>query len=227
MISNDIFTPKQRKFLDYILSKKEKGECQLPSLSVLSRELEISNTTLREILEMVRTLGIIEAHPRSGIELLPYSFKPPVVKSLCYASMEDRNKFNEFADLRMHLEKAYFPQAVKLLTHDNLHEMMNLIKNAQEKLGKNPIQIPHSEHRKLHLSIYQNIHNEYVTSLLEAYWVMYESVGLDLYTDYSYLVKVWNYHEMIVEEIAKGCFEKSFELLIEHMELIKDIQVER
>ena len=53
--------------------------------------------------------------------------------------------------------------------------------------------------------------------------MMYESIGLDLYTDLAYLIKVWDYHERIVNLIAAGQFEQSYEYLIEHMELIKDL----
>jgi len=221
---NQPFTPKQKKFLEYITDKKRKGENQIPALSILSKELNISSSTLREILELAKTLGIIEAHPRSGIELKTYSFKAPVIKSLGYAVMENRNRFNEFSDLRIHLEKAYFKQAAELLSVDDIKKIEEYIRRAKEKLHSTPVQIPHPEHRQLHLTIYKNIKNEFVISLLEAYWMMYESIGLDLYTDLNYLIRVWDYHEKIIEAISLGKFEDGFELLVEHMDMIKDIQ---
>ncbi len=224
---NQPFTQKQKKFLEYITDKKRKGENQIPALTALGKELNISSSTLREILELAKTLGLIEAHPRSGIELNPYSFKTPVIKSLGYAVMEDRNRFNEFSDLRIHLEKAYFKQAAELLSVDEIEKIKEYIRRAKEKLHSSPVQIPHPEHRQLHLSIYKNINNEFVISLLEAYWMMYESIGLDLYTDLNYLMRVWEYHEKIIEAISLGKFENGFELLVEHMDMIKDIQIRK
>lgn len=224
---NQPFTHKQKKFLEYITDKKRKGENQIPALTALSKELNISSSTLREILELAKTLGLIEAHPRSGIELKPYSFKTPVIKSLGYAVMEDRNRFNEFSDLRIHLEKAYFKQAAELLSVDDIDNIKEDIRRAKEKLHRSPVQIPHPEHRQLHLSIYKNINNEFVISLLEAYWMMYESIGLDLYTDLNYLKRVWDYHEKIIEAISLGKVENGFELLVEHMDMIKDIQIRK
>lgn len=225
MYQNQTFSPKQKKFLDYLIKKKRNGETQIPALTVLGKELNISSSTLREILELSKTLGLIEAHPRSGIELLPYSFKTPVIKSLGYAVMEDSKKFDEFSDLRIHLEKSYFMQAAKLLSIDDIEKINDLIKKAKDKLHSIPIQIPHPEHKRLHLSIYKKIKNEFVVSLLEAYWMMYESIGLDLYTDLKYLKRVWDYHEKIVEAISCGKFEHGFNLLVEHMDMIKDIQI--
>lgn len=224
---NQPFTQKQKKFLEYITDKKRKGENQIPALTALGKELNISSSTLREILELAKTLGLIEAHPRLGIELKPYTFKTPVIKSLGYAVMEDRNRFNEFSDLRIHLEKAYFIQAAELLSVVDIEKIKEYIRRAKEKLHSSPVQIPHPEHRQLHLSIYKNIKNEFVISLLEAYWMMYESIGLDLYTDLNYLMRVWDYHENIIEAISSRKFENGFELLVEHMDMIKDIQIRK
>jgi DNA-binding FadR family transcriptional regulator len=224
MKTDNIFSEKQQKFLEYLAAAKLSGKNQIPALAVIGKELGVSNSSLREILELAKTLGLVEAHPRSGIELLKYSFKPTVIKSLGYALMENKARFEDYSDLRIHLEKAYFLQAARLLNPENIDEMKKLVIKAKDKLNRTPIQIPHPEHRQLHLSIYRNIKNDFVTGLLEAYWTLYENVGLDLYTDLSYLVNVWNYHENIVKEIAAGNFEQSHHLLIEHMELIKSIQ---
>ena len=223
MQSHEIFSPKQKKFLEYIAKRSERGEMQIPPLSILSRELGMSISTLREQMELARTIGLIEAHPRSGIQLQPYSFKPAVFKSLAYAVMSSKRLFDDYSELRRNLEKVYFPKAVRLLSNDQILQMQELVKKAKKKLGSNPIQIPHPEHRQFHLSMYVNINNDFVTSLLEAYWTMYESIGLDLYTDLAYLIKVWDYHERIINLIAEGQFEQSYEFLIEHMELIKNL----
>jgi DNA-binding FadR family transcriptional regulator len=184
----------------------------------------MSVSSLREQMELARTLGLIEAHPRSGIKLQPYSFKPAVIRSLAYAIMSNKKAFDEYSDLRKNLEKAYFPKAVRLLSSENIFQMQVLVKQAKNKLGSNPIQIPHQEHRQFHLSMYINLGNDFVTSLLEAYWMMYESVRLDLYTDLAHLIKVWNYHERIVNLINDGQFDQSYEFLVEHMELITGLR---
>lgn len=227
MLSDEIYSPKQKKFLEYLVQKSKRGEMQIPPLSILSAELGMSVSSLREQMELARTIGLIEAHPRSGIQLQPYSFKPAVIKSLAYAVLSSKKLFYDYSDLRKNLEKAYFPKAVRLLSKDNIIQMQELVKIAKKKLISNPIQIPHPEHRQFHLSMYMNLENDFVTSLLEAYWMMYESVGLDLYTDLAYLIKVWDYHERIVNLIAVGQFEQSYEFLIEHMELIKDLWREK
>jgi DNA-binding GntR family transcriptional regulator len=49
---------------------------------------------------------------------------------------------------------------------------------------------------------------------------MYELVGLDNFTDLSYLEKVWDYHGRIIMMISNGEYKKAYKLLEEHINLI-------
>ena len=68
--------------------------------------------------------------------------------------------------------------------------------------------------------MYRRLDNIFVTGLLEAYWEAYEAVGLNVFTDYSYLTNVWQYHTDIVEAIYKKDYKAGYNLLMEHTELI-------
>jgi DNA-binding GntR family transcriptional regulator len=57
----------------------------------------------------------------------------------------------------------------KLLTLADQAELQALIQRAFEKLDGHPIQIPHSEHRQLHLTIYSRLNNPFVNGVLEAF----------------------------------------------------------
>jgi DNA-binding FadR family transcriptional regulator len=207
-------------FLEYLAGKNETDGDRLPSLNEISRELGISIASLREQLEVARMMGLVEVKPKTGLRKLPYSFKPGILNNLNYALAVDNNHFFEFSDIRNHLESAYWYQAVVLLTAEDQSHLRDLINKANQKLMGNPIQIPHPEHRELHLCIYRRLNNPFVTGILEAYWEMYEAEGLSLYTDLQYLNRVWNYHGQMVESICAGNFETGFKALIDHMDLI-------
>jgi DNA-binding GntR family transcriptional regulator len=93
---------------------------------------------------------------------------------------------------------------------------------AWERLKGEPIQIPHAEHRELHLTIYSRLHNPYVLGILEAYWEAYETAGLNVYSDYSYLHEVWSYHERIVKGIVRGDYDDAHTALVEHTGLVRN-----
>ena len=209
------------EFLQYLAANNREDE-RIPPLAELSQKLGVSIAILREQLEVARALGLVEVKPKIGIHRLPYTFKPAVKQSLTYAVQTNQAYFSLYADLRNHIEEAYWLDAVVLLNHQDFDLLRSFICRAQEKLRGHPIQIPHVEHREFHLSIYRRLNNPFVLGLLETYWELYEAVGLDVYTDFSYLQNVWMYHEKMVDAICTGDFSAGFHALTDHMKLLQE-----
>ncbi len=208
------------EFLRY-LAAHPGTESRLPSLSELSRELGISLAALREQLEVARALGLVEVRPHTGTRRRLYSFTPAVNQSLRYALALNDGHFQKFAELRNHLETAYWNEAVCNLTEADKGELTALIERARGKLRNQPPQVPHEEHRKLHLLIYSRLDNPFVTGILEAYWDAYEAVGLNIYAGgMDYLNEVWEYHALMVESIRTGNYDAGREVLIKHVDLL-------
>ena len=214
--------PHQYEFMQYLVSTLKIGDStgRIPSLSDLSKTLAVSIARLREQLEVARALGFVEVRPRTGIKRLPYSFLPAVRQSVSYAIQTDRDLFDKFSDLRDHLEAAYWTEAVSKLTSSDQEELSELVTKAWNKLRSPQVQIPHAEHRELHLGIFRRLENPFVSGILEAYWEAYEAVGLNLYAGYDYLQQVWEYHQRMVDAICTGEYEKGYSALVEHKDLL-------
>ena len=221
MLHKRTFSTPLSEFMRYLAQHENNGNDRLPALNLLSQELGVSIASLREQLEVARALGLVEVRPRTGTKRLPYSFTPAVRQSLRYALALDNEHFRKYSELRNHIEGAYWHQAVVLLTDEDKQELKELLARATDKLHGNSIQIPHEEHRKLHLVIYQRLENPFVTGLLEAYWDAYEAVGLNVFTGgLQYLEKVWEYHAQMVDAIYSGDFEAGYQALIQHTDLL-------
>ncbi len=213
-------SPVISEFLRYLAAHPE-DESSLPPLADLSRELGISVAALREQLEVARALGLVEVRPRTGTRRRAFSFAAAIRQSLSYALAINDRHFDEFADLRNHLEASYWDEAVRRLTATDKRDLQRLIDRARAKLRGTPVQVPHEEHRALHLLIYSRLQNPFVTGILEGYWDMYEAVGLNLYTgDMAYLIKVWDYHARMVGAISSGDYAAGREALIKHIDLL-------
>ncbi|MCJ7717920.1 MAG: FCD domain-containing protein [Anaerolineales bacterium] len=208
------------EFFLYLLRNSETENEQLPALKYLSVELGLSISRLREQLEVAKALGLVDVRPRLGIRPLPYSFTPAVDASLCYAIQHNSAYFEDFVDLRRHLEYAYFPQAVDLLQESDHWELRDLVQSAWEKLRGRPVRIPHEEHRQLHLTIFNRLNNVFVSGLLEAYWDAYEAVGLNVYADLDYLEQVWTYHDQLAEAAIRKDKPGGLKILHEHFDLM-------
>lgn len=213
-------SPDISEFLRY-LAAHEEVENGLPPLKKLSVELGVSLASLREQLEVARALGLVEVKPRLGTRRRSYSFTPAIRQSLGYALALNNEHFRKYSELRNHVEAAFWHEAVQKLTNEDKQELQNLIARAWEKLRGIPIQVPHEEHRNLHLKIYSRLENPFVTGILEAYWEAYEAVGLNVFAgDYAYLKEVWQYHQKMVEAICDGTFEAGYQALIKHTDLL-------
>ena len=212
------------EFLEYLLqdSSGENTTERIPPLTQLSTELGVSVSRLREQLAVAKALGLVNVRPRVGINRLAYSFTPAVRHSLLYAIKQDNKNFEDFLDLRRHVENAYFAQAVEALTPADHRELQKLVESAWTKLEGRPIRIPHQEHREFHLVIYRRLDNVFVTGLIESYWEAYESVGLNVFADYEYLQTGWRYHQRLLEAISQGDVEQGLRLLREHFDLLID-----
>ncbi len=213
-------SPDISEFFRYLASHPE-AESGLPSLTELSRELDISLASLREQLEVARALGLVEVRPRTGTRRRAYSFTPAIRQSLGYALALNNDHFQKYSDMRNHIEAAYWYEAVAKLTNEDQKELQALITRALEKIRGAPVQVPHEEHRKLHLLIYTRLDNPFVTGILEAYWEAYEAVGLNVFAGgYEYLQEVWEYHQRMVESICNNQFEAGYEALVKHTDLL-------
>jgi DNA-binding FadR family transcriptional regulator len=214
------------EFMRY-LAAHQQAEESLPPLNTLSAELGISVASLREQLEVARALGLVDVRPRTGIRRLPFKFLPAVRQSLSYAMALDQSNFEMFADLRQNIEASYWYEAVGKLTSEDHARLKDLVERAWRKLDGRPIQIPHDEHKQLHLTIYCKLNNPFVSGILEAYWESYEAIGLNFFTDYNYLRSVWQYHETMVNAIQCGDFEAGYRALVEHTELLGNLLDQR
>src|ERR1044071_1580867 len=110
------FPTELSEFLRY-LAEHQEAENGLPTLNELSQELGVSIASLREQLEVARALGLVDIKPGRGkTRRRPYSFTPTVRQSLRYALALDNEHFRKYAELRNHVESAFWHQAVQKLT---------------------------------------------------------------------------------------------------------------
>jgi DNA-binding FadR family transcriptional regulator len=193
---------------------------RLPPITELADEIGISSGKLREQLEVARAMGLVEVRPKTGIRTLEYQFTPMLQANLLFALSLDASLFDQFGVLRNHVEAAFWAQAVESLLPEDKQRLKQLVDKAWKKLRGQPVQIPHEEHRQLHLTVFSRLENVFVQGLLEAYWAGYEAVGLNMYADYAYLHQVWKYHEQMVEAIIEGDIDRGYQALVEHTGLI-------
>lgn len=209
-------------FLQYLAASTAASGERLPSIQEISADLGISSGKLREQLEVARQLGLVDIRPKTGIRRLPFSFLPGLRVMLSYALATDPAYFEQFGEMRNALEVVFWKQAVRRLLPEDRQALRRLVDRAWEKLRGEPIQIPHPEHRALHLTMFSRFDNVFVRAVLDAYWEAYEAIGLNVYADYAYLKRVWDYHERMVDAILAEDYDLGYQIQIEHAGLLHE-----
>ena len=212
-------------FLKYLVDTGAVPGVRLPALSDISDELGISIGKLREQLEVARSLGLVSVRPRLGIQREPFDFSQSINEGLLFSLAMGETTFEQYNQLRQVVEVGFWDQAVALLTTEDTLRLRKLVDQAWGKLRVEPIHIPNSEHRQLHLIIFSHLDNPFVQGVLAAYWDAYEASELTRFASYAYWVKVWTYHERIVEALCNNDFERSRQLLVEHFSLLRSLPV--
>lgn len=213
-------TPILSEFLTYLTTLPDQADQRIPPLNILSKQLGISVATLREQLEEARSMGIVEVKPKAGIRKLPYDFSTSLKPGLYYALHEGCIAYEQFADLRKHLETVYFVEAAQALDAQSINQLDELVKTALQEINENPGKVPASEHRQFHTLIYTFLNNQYLDGILDAFWDVYHMSGLEVYPDFTYTERVWQYHARIVDQIRNHNYSAGLSLLIEHMDLL-------
>ena len=210
-------------FLKYLVETHAVPGQRLPALSDISDELGISIGKLREQLEIARNLGLVSVRPRLGIQREPFDFSLSINNGLLFSLAMGEANFEQYSQLRQVVETGFWDQAVALLTTEDKRRLRKLVDQAWGKLRGEPIHIPNSEHRQLHLTIFNRLENPFVQGVLAAYWDAYEASELTRFVSYAYWVKVWTYHEQIVEALCSNDFEQGRQLLVEHFSLLRSL----
>lgn len=164
---------------------------------------------------------MVDVRPRTGIHCNTFDFMQTLRTPLFFSIAQDRNLFELFSNLRIHVEMAYWHEATDRLTLEDKMALKALVARAWEKLRNEHIIIPHSEHRAFHLGIFKRLENPFVNGILAAYWEAYEAVELNRYAEYAYLERVWTYHDTIADELVAGDHQASLEAFIEHTQLLR------
>jgi DNA-binding FadR family transcriptional regulator len=193
---------------------------RLPPIEELAEKLGLSRGKIREELIAAQASGIVEMRPGDGTYVRRFDFYSTIRRPVLFAALSDYRHFEELYRLRVQLEVGSWEQATSQLTPEDRLGLQRTVERALRKLEGTPVEIPHGEHRSLHLGIYRGLANPFVVGILQVYWDAYEAVGLHRYFDYSYYQKMWESHRELAEAIAAGRYEEGKSVLLSHFTLL-------
>ncbi|MBN1579322.1 MAG: FadR family transcriptional regulator [Anaerolineae bacterium] len=220
-MQQSVFT---HSILKYLVDEGPKGAdepTKLPPLGDLAKELGVSRGKLREDLITAQAYGLVEMRPGDGTYICPFDFYAAIRPAVLYSIACDKLNFDHFYQVRARLEVVFWEQAVCALDQADFQVLDRILERAERKLGGVPIEIPHDEHRELHLRIFSRLDNTFVQGLLNTYWDAYEAVELHRYFELSYYERMWSSHRELVALLKEKRYQEGKETLIKHFRILE------
>jgi DNA-binding FadR family transcriptional regulator len=223
MAEVDLLPDTIKRYLLSLQSARSSGEeVKLPPLDELARELGVSRGKLREDLLAAQAYGLVEMRPGDGTYVRPMDFYTAIRPLVLHSIASGSELFDRYYRLRAELEVAFWDEAARALQEEDMRRLEQVLEQAEQKLKGKSVEIPHREHRELHVILFGKLDNPYVRGILEAYWDAYEAVGLHRYFDLTYYERVWASHRQIVEAVRAGEWELSKTILRQHFTFLED-----
>jgi DNA-binding FadR family transcriptional regulator len=170
----------------------------------------------------VQAYGVVDMRPGDGTYVCPFDFYTAIRTLVLYGTACDWKNFDHFYKLRVQVESGFWEEAAASLAGEDKQELLAILERAERKLNSTPVEIPHKEHRDLHLLLFRGVDNKFVQGLLRAYWDTYEAVGFHRYYDYSYYADIWAGHREMVEAVVAGNLEEGRKAMAEHFALLEN-----
>lgn len=197
--SEKLFIHAFREIRAYILRNNLKPGDLLPSEAQLCAEIGVSRNVLREAIKSMELMGLVEACPGRGTQVLEFSLDFVFQHVLLFHMAEDDVSVRRMFDIRKTLELGYMRQAFDSIKPENIRKMRELVE--QMRVHWEESGVFSQEDMLFHQTLFSGIGNSVLTSLLDSIWAI--DINFQLEEKLPHLVSSVTKHEAIVEALER------------------------
>jgi len=202
---------KQEYVVAQILEAIEAGEYRvgdkLPSEMDLCDQIGVSRSSIREALNALRLVGVIETRKGDGTFIASENWRKDSKKESFTVAEIFQHGANTFETLeaRRVVEPAVAEFALEMMKEENLSKILDALQNMKKTASKKDSRRWHNENKKFHFAIVETTRNgpliKYVKSLLDLFTKSDFGVELRKHylTEEKYVKEAIEVHEAIYE----------------------------
>lgn len=213
---NKTSNPHARKIIEYIRSHKLVPGDPIPSESVLTEELGISRSALREAIRELRALQIIDVHQGNGsfVGEASLTFLSQILVFRTLAPGEDLvKKIMELISTRKILELGLSEQLVGRLSQSQLDRLRECCRKMGLFTDNTDLD------REFHSILYEQVDNEIIKQLISAFWEAFAQIKAGI--PYEKPSKTRDIHEAIVNAYESGESKRVIAAMTKHFNYIE------
>lgn len=157
----------QEALKQYILDNRLQNGDKLPSENALSRQLGVSRNSVREAVQSLASLGILEVRRGSGLYVKGFTLQP-LIDNLQYSVLFDLRELEDLLQVREVLESGMVDLALQRLTSDRL-EMLDALVEQMRHNARSGIPLVEPD-RAFHIELFRPVDNAILIQLQEIFW---------------------------------------------------------
>ena len=213
-----------RQLMDLIREGKLHPGEKLPSERILAEMFGVGRSSLREAINSLETLGLVEKKSREGIFIR--SLASPIISDpIMQMIEEDESKFFDLYEIRKDIEIASAYMAAYKRTPSDLATMKDILDKMKENAEK--VIIERVDDLEFHMAVAAATHNLLRTHILKSIFDLFGDfithVANKLNQDRKNVTLNIDQHEGIFEAIREGDSERAQDLMNAHLTWVENI----
>jgi len=213
-----------RQLMDLIRDGKLHPGDKLPSERILAEKLGVGRSSLREAINSLETIGLVEKRNREGVFIR--SIASPIISDpIMQIIEEDEGKFFDLYEIRKDIELASAYVAARKRTDSDLAAMKGIVNKMKDNAEK--IVIKRADDLDFHMSVAAATHNLLRTHILKSIFDLFGDfithVANKLNKDHKNVTINIEQHEGIFEAISKGNSQMAQDLMGAHLTWVENI----
>lgn len=166
----------QDQIRSFIATRGLQAGDMIPTEKALEEALGISRSSIREALQSLEAIGVIETRHGVGRFIRDFNYDA-LVASLAYSTDINVKNFEDVISVRMALEHTFIVRVVPRLTNEDIEELRNLVMQ-MAKLIENQADEDEliSVHTAFHVTLYRSLDNRLLIHLIETFSLLQRSL---------------------------------------------------
>ncbi len=157
----------QEAVKQYILDNHLQDGDKLPSENALSKQLGVSRNSVREAVQSLSSLGIIDVRRGSGLFVKGFTLQP-LIENLPYGFLFDLRELEDLLQVREVLENGMVDLALPLLSVERI-QILDTIVAQMLYNAENDIPLVEPD-RAFHMELFQPVGNTILLQLQDIFW---------------------------------------------------------
>lgn len=157
----------QEVIKQYILDNHLQEGDKLPSENSLSQQLGVSRNSVREAVQSLASLGIIDVRRGSGLYVKGFTLKP-LIDNLSYSVLFELRELENLLQVREVLEYGMIPLALPYLTGERLVILDSIVAEMTVLAERGQPLV--EQDRRFHLEMFRPVGNHILLQLQDIFW---------------------------------------------------------